>query len=126
MNEKNADGSDPKCPVCGKTAKECQAIVLAGIDGAISRHDGSEAFVIEAQKLKKYWSSPKMGKLQADHVYPATEIKKDKNFQKLERQNLAKAREVMTAQTNMRGLLRELQPRKRGQDSRIRPARDHR
>ncbi len=104
VNEKDSDNKDPKCAVCGKTAKERQAMRLAAIDGAIARHDGSEAFVQEALKMKAYWSKPKMGRLQADHIYPAKAIKKDKNFQKLERTNLQKAREVITAQTNMRGL----------------------
>lgn len=106
VNEKDPNGDPPKCPVCEKTGGQVQQEYMAKwqaqLTGAAAQ-DLQGPAQIAAKKLD-WWSDPRRSRLQSDHVYPASVIKKRKDFQALERTNLEGARKVMTAQSNMRGL----------------------
>jgi hypothetical protein len=103
VNEKTPEGKDLPCAVCGKTGPQVQSAMLRALDAAAGR-TGSIAEKNEAAKLRAWWSKPQRSRLQADHIVPASQIKKRKDFQRLEATDLEGARRVMTAQTNMRGL----------------------
>jgi hypothetical protein len=86
VNEKK-DGKQPRCAICGKTAQEsaAQRIRELGLTGA------------DAARWKSF-------RLEADHKYPSSKIKKAPGFAQLESKNLDAAKRVMHLQSNIRGL----------------------
>ena len=100
VNE-STDGKKPRCAKCGKTATESSALRIRGL---ISKLKSTKDPIKkkEMQQSIKHWK--KRNRLEADHKYPSSKIKKLSKFKKLESDDLDAARKVMHDQTNMRGL----------------------
>ena len=66
----------------------------------------------EAERKGNWWRNPRRNRLQSDHKYPASKIKKDANFQEVEKKDVDAARSVMTAPFNMTGRCARCNPAK--------------
>jgi len=107
VNQPDANGNLPKCanPLCRKTAAEVATSYATKWENKLATAiPGSKA----AQTYKRkadWWRNSKVAKnLGADHKYPASKIKANPAFQKVEATNLHKAKAIMTDQGNMQGL----------------------
>jgi len=103
VNEPNPDGSPAKCAVCSRTGAQVQDFFKNKWAGKLARARTSKTAAKYA-RIIAWWSKPGRDKLHADHIYPASKIKKKKGFQQIESTNVDTARDIMTDQDNMQGL----------------------